>query len=388
MRILHVIESLGVGGAELALATLLGALQRQGHTVAVAVMRPPLDGVDALAAQGIHTHCLPARAQWNLPGRAQDLARLARRLDIDILHAHLYFPAVCTALARRLHLCTAATVVTFHNLAYVPGVNRAGFGLWLRRQLARRLYPDGFDRMIAVSCAVAEHYRAALGLRAIDVIHNPVDVAAMETLAASPVARHDGTPHLVVPGRLVHEKGHADLLRALASLHTQGWMLRTTLAGGGPLRQILAREIAALGLADHVHITGTLAHTALLALVCSADIVVVPSRFEGLGLAALEAMALRRPLVATSAGGLAEVVEHGVSGLVVPPNAPQALAAAIAALLADSALRAGLAVGGRRRVEQQFALPLIGAQLHALYLSLHVSGAAPERHGDSARLSE
>ena len=77
MRILHVIESLGVGGAELALATLLGALQRQGHTVAVAVMRPPLDGVDALAAQGIHTHCLPARAQWNLPGRARDLARMA-----------------------------------------------------------------------------------------------------------------------------------------------------------------------------------------------------------------------------------------------------------------------------------------------------------------------
>jgi glycosyltransferase involved in cell wall biosynthesis len=121
------------------------------------------------------------------------------------------------------------------------------------------------------------------------------------------------------------------------------------------------------GLGSLVTFSGFLQHRKLLEVVAAADIVVIPSRFEGFGMAAIEAMALSRPLVVTAAGGLVEIVEHEHSGIVVPVGKPQELAAALHALAASPAMRETFGSAGRARVERQFSLPSIARKLQALY---------------------
>lgn len=364
MKVLHVIESLGVGGAETLLVNLLPELQSQGDEVTLAVMRGPFDLRPALQSQGVQVTVLRARHRWNLIGAAHDLATLVRSGDFAVVHAHLYFPAVVAALSRRLGMHRCAQVVTFHNLAYAPGVNKAGAGLRWRKWLARALYPRGFDAMLGVSAAVARHYEQALGLHEVQVLHNPVPRAVSARAVPAPVP---GGSSLVVPGRLVQEKGHADFLQALARLRAEGRRLSVTLAGHGPLRRALEQQIVQLGLIDAVVITGALPHVQLLDLLQAADLVVVPSRFEGFGLTALEAMALGRPVLATTAGGLPEVIEHGVSGWLVAPQDPALLAQAISKLMDDTPLRQRLGAAGRQRAQLSFSLHAVAARLRDIY---------------------
>lgn len=350
MKVLHVIETLGRGGAEQVLLTLLPELARQGCQAEVAVCRPPYDLQAVLEQRGIPVHRLPFRKKWNLLGQARAVAHLAGGMGADVVHAHLYFPAVTTALMRVLRLCRARTCVTFHNLAYA-GANKAGPGLLVKKRLAALLYPRGFDRMFAVSLAVAQHYESALGMVGVKVCHNPIDVPAVPTML-----RSRSIPRVVVPGRLVPEKGHQSLIAALFLLKTP---VNVTFAGGGPLAQELANA------APDVRITGPLPHDEMLTEIAQADLVVIPSIHEGFGLTALEAMALGRPVIATRAGGLPEVL--GDTGLLVPVGDSAALAQAIQGLLDDPERCISMGRAGRERAQGQFSPPAIAAQLLARY---------------------
>lgn len=382
MKVLHLIESLGVGGAETLLVNLLPELQSQGDEVALAVMRGPFDLRPALEAQGVRVVVLPARHRWNLIGAARELAALVRSGGYEVVHAHLYFPAMVAALSRRLGLHRAVQVVSFHNMAYAPGVNKAGAGLRWRKWLAALLYPRGFDAMLGVSAAVVRHYEQALGLRGVQVLHNPVPRAlGGRAVPAEAPAKEPGGCSVVVPGRLVHEKGHADFLQALARLRSEGRQLSVTLAGHGPLRPALEQQIAQLCLADSVSITSALPHAQLLDLMEAADLVVVPSRFEGFGLTALEAMALGRPVLATTAGGLPEVIAHAETGWLVPPQDPGQLAQAIGQLMDDAPLRQRLGAAGRQRAQQHFSLHAVTARLRDIYRrAVQARGPAPHPH--------
>ena len=354
IRALHVIDSLGRGGAEQMLVTLLPALAKQGCTAQVAVLRPPYDLQPMLESHGIPVHRLTAWSKWTLPRRARAIARIARKADADIIHAHLYFPAITVALLRLMRLHRARTFVSFHNLAYA-GANKAGLGLWAKRQIARVLYPLGIDQTLAVSQAVAQHYRAALGLKTPKILYNPVEIPPLpDPHPARTLFR------VVVPGRLVHEKGHQDLIQALTLLKTP---IEMVFAGGGPLQEILSET------APDVRITGPLSHAQMQQEIQSADLVVLPSRYEGFGLTAAEAMALGRPVLATTAGGLPEVL--GDAGRLVPVQDAPALAAALDALLQDDAERQRLGAAGRLRAQTCFATPAIAARLVGFYHEAH-----------------
>ena len=337
MKIMHVIESLGIGGAERLLVTLLPALQRQGHDVMVVVRTGRMDLAATLEAAGVPVARLPARHKWNLVGTALAISRLAHQHCIDLIHAHLYFPAQSTALVKLLRLHSAATVVTFHNLAYADGVNSGALRLRLKKRLAACLYPKGFD------------------------------LEAIDSLQLHKVRKLGEAVHIVVPGRLVPEKGHTDLLQALALLRDQGLAFTATIAGDGPLRDQLQQHIRTAGLQEVVSFTGILHYEKLLATVATADIVVIPSRFEGFGLAAIEAMALSRPVIVTAVGGLVEIVDDGISGVMVPSRQPRELASALQRLMASAALRETLGNAGRKRVEQAFALPELAQTMDTLY---------------------
>jgi len=252
--------------------------------------------------------------------------------------------------------------------------------LAMRRRLAGFLCRWGIDQCLAVSHEVAEHFRKAYSLRQIEVLPNPVDVAALRTLVADkpPSAALDSQCSIVLPGRIVPEKGHADLIEALVILKGKGLTPAVIIAGDGPLRSNVEAQVHTLGLTDHVTFTGQQDHAALMAIMADAEIVVVPSRFEGFGLTALEAMTLGRAVVGSRAGGLPETI--GGAGILVPVADPAALAQALERLAHDPDLRARLGYEAACRAATQFVLPAVSARLITIYAGLlGTAKTAPNR---------
>ena len=244
---------------------------------------------------------------------------------------------------------------------------------WASRWKYRRL-----DLAIAVSACVRRQVEATgLAPARITVIPDAVDFASLPT--ADTVRRRirqrlgldDSTPCLVCLGAFTAEKGIADLIASLARLPPESCLL---LPGEGPLRAALQRQAQALGLGARVRFVGD-AEFSPAEWVAAADIFAMPSLQEGLGSAALLAMALRRPIVASSAGGIPELVEPDSTGLLVPPADPAALAAACRRLLDDAALAQRLVANATRRVQQRHGAAQIAAATLVAY------GSQPPRSG-------
>jgi glycosyltransferase involved in cell wall biosynthesis len=165
--------------------------------------------------------------------------------------------------------------------------------------------------------------------------------------------------------RLVRVKGIVHLVRAVALLREQFPNIRVEIAGTGPEHQSLQEEVFTLGLGDAVVFAGWQAD--IWPWLARWDIFVQPSLGEGFGMAALEAMAAGLPVVATSVGGLPELVEHGRTGYVVPPAQPEALAAALRELLQNADRRQTMGIAGRVRVEQHFSVERMTRSLAQIY---------------------
>jgi glycogen(starch) synthase len=177
----------------------------------------------------------------------------------------------------------------------------------------------------------------------------------MEAPALRPSPR-PRDPRVLGFGRMVTEKGFDLAVRAFATVLRRVPRARLVLAGDGAVRPELEQLAAALGLSAAVEFVGTVAPDDVPALIDAASLVVVPSRWdEPFGLVALEAALMARPVVAARVGGLAEVVEHGVTGLLVEREDPEALADAVIRLLEDPAAADRMALRARERARQRFS---------------------------------
>jgi glycosyltransferase involved in cell wall biosynthesis len=177
------------------------------------------------------------------------------------------------------------------------------------------------------------------------VIPNAVDVAAFRR------AHHSAqTPKILTVGRLAFPKTFSILLRALAII--ERGTFHAAIAGDGPQRQQLEAEIAVLGLSGAVQLLGT--RPDVVDLLADSDIFALSSRSECLPMSVIEAMAAGLPVVASAVGGVPELVEHGRTGILVPPDDPALLADAIARLVADGGLRRRMGEAGRARAEALF----------------------------------
>ncbi|KKB80634.1 hypothetical protein VW29_16630 [Devosia limi DSM 17137] len=157
---------------------------------------------------------------------------------------------------------------------------------------------------------------------------------------------------LICVARLSDEKGHGVLLDALELLTRRGVDFHCTLVGGGPLAEPIATAVAAKGLSGRVTLSGAVPNARVVEMIGEADISVLASFGEGIPIALLEALAQQRPVVATSVGGIPELVIDGQTGLLVPPREPVALADALQALIVDKELALRLAAAGRLRVAE------------------------------------
>ncbi len=297
MKTLQVIESLGRGGAEQALVNLLPVLQRRGIAADVLVLKADLTLARSLQVAGVRVWTAP---DGGLRARHRFVRQLLREHGHDAVNAHL---------TRSLLVCGFGALpvplyFTAHNLGYAAWPARGIKGRvkkWLAARIARRRVRE----TVAVSDAVAAHYRAHWGIERVRVIGNPVEVPQIDTSENGPI---------VVPGRLVPEKGHALALQVAAELHAQRPELKWLLAGGGPLHKDLQERIDALGLHSVVRISGALPHGDFLRAMATAAAVLVPSEQEGFGIAAAEAMRLGKAVVATRVGGLAHLLGEGGRG--------------------------------------------------------------------------
>ncbi|MGA8732024.1 MAG: glycosyltransferase [Terracidiphilus sp.] len=219
----------------------------------------------------------------------------------------------------------------------------------------------GADKVIAVSRAAALQLPT---LRPI-VVHAGVEVA---TESHSEFQAPRTTTVIGAACRLVPLKGLLDLVRAVAILRLELPDLQLEIAGSGPQREDLEKEIGRLHLANHVHLLGWQRN--LRPIFRRWDILAMPSLEEGLPIAALEAMAEGLPVVATSVGGFPELIADGQTGFLVPPSNVGALTYSLRLLIFDSKLRQAMGAAGRLRVRENFSIHRMVAQIEAIYDSL------------------
>jgi len=184
--------------------------------------------------------------------------------------------------------------------------------------------------------------------------HYGIDLHAIRAQAARPARRNelgmlDDSVLIGAIGRLIPQKGFGDLLAALALVLPRHPNVMCLIVGDGPLRTSLEHQCHALGLERQVRFVGT--HPEPWRILAMCEMVVLPSLFEGLALALLEALAIGMPVITTQVGGAAEVVTSGQNGLVVPPGRPAALAESIERMLSDGHLRAACRVNGPPSVQ-------------------------------------
>ena len=359
MRVLHVTTTGRVGGAERLIADLAGT-RIPGVGVAVCTLDEPGQLGAMLAAADIPCYSLGLRDPRGAPRAIARLAGIVRSEDADIVHGHLLHGAVAATIGARLAR-GRTSVITRH---YAMAVH------WYGTRADRILERTGnalASRIFAISTAVRQVLiEDGVAPSRIEVVPNGIDAERVRRAGANrdtSIAR--GRPVLGTVGSLHARKGHADLLRAAAELRKDGQDVDVVLIGDGPEAKRLHDLATSLGISERVRFPGHLPDP--YPVMAAFDVYVQPSIEEGFGIAVLEAMALGLPIVATVAGGLPEVIEHGVSGVLVPTGEPAALTGAIRRVLTDTPWRHDLGRNARASVDARFDASMTARAYEAAY---------------------
>jgi glycosyltransferase involved in cell wall biosynthesis len=356
LSVLHVDPERGFGGGEAQVLGLVRYLAAAGVRQAVAA--DPAGALAArVAAEGVPVAPLRIRNHADVLA-ARRLSGLLATEGYAIVHFH---SARAHAMSALLGRSWAGLRVVTRRMDYAP---RGGW-------YARWLYNRGVDAVVAISNGVRQVLIASgVAPERIHVIPSGVDAdrfaASDERRAAARAAYGlaDDTFAVAMVAALEDRKGHAVLLDAVAQL--RDLPLQVLCAGSGTREATLIARRDALGLGDRLRFLGQV--TDVPALLAAADAAVLPSLQEGLGVAALEALAAGRPVVASAVGGLPEAV--GSDGILVPAGDAAALAAALRALAADRERARALGAAGRARVREQFSIAAMARRTLALYTRL------------------
>ncbi len=332
------------GGIESQLVDLARELRARGHEPHV-ITATRGDGSDEEIG-GIPVHRLDApmlpgwdviRDRTTLPA----LERLTWRHRFDVLHGHSLYSPLAHAAARLGHRLGVATVLTSHSL-----IDRAG--LMLLRSLHRAGgWGHWADVLTAVSTVAADEVRSASGRGEVQLLPNGLD---LDGWAQPPRAARDQVEIASVM-RLNRRKRPLDLIRAVPQI-VDGLAGRAhvTIAGDGPLRGAMEREIERLGVRRHVALLGSLPRAEVRALLARADLFALPTVREAFGIALLEARAAGLPVVAMRGGGAGDLVEHGRDGFLAA--SPAEFGGYVNRLARDGGLRVRMGREAPRRLER------------------------------------
>ena len=333
MRILHLIDSGGVYGAERVLLNLARCCQKLGDEVFVGTIVGPGDVGDPLGSaavrEGLSNVKFPMRDGFSISG-VRSILRFARAEAIEVIHTHGYKANVMLA-ATPPKGRTFSTVATMHGWTAVRRTELLWWYEVLDRLLARRL-----DRVVAVSQRIRDTLATVVPPQQLELIHNGIEIPpGVCAIAGGKSGRASLAEPLriLAAGRLSYEKGFDSLLYAVADLRSEGEMFEVRVAGSGPMLADLNALVAKLGLSDCVQLLGY--QESLCSQFQEADLFVLPSRSEGLPLVLLEAMVRRVPVVATPVGEVPDVLEHGRLGWLASTNEHHDLAGALRQAMSD-----------------------------------------------------
>lgn len=373
IRVLWLTKGLGRGGAERLLVSSAEHRDRSRFAIEVAYLLPWKNAlVGELQQAGVPVRCMGQRStldyRWVLR-----LHRFLRSGSVDIVHTHMPLAAVGARLAA---LGTGVKVVhTEHNM-------------WDRYRTPTRWANAVTYRRNAAVIAVSQAVADTIGRRwvteevTVQVVYHGIDQPSLplpRDLAATATDRRRAREVLGLPvdafvvgtvGNLTAKKDHAGLLDSFAELRRHHPESHLVLVGDGPLREVVADRSSRPDLAGSVHLTGQ--RDDVRALLPALDVFALSSRFEGLSIALVEALAAGLPSVVTSVGGITEVVTHEREALIVPPGDPAALAAALLCLAEDPAARARMSAAATERATV-FDIERATREIEAVYTGLMVT---------------
>lgn len=363
LRLLWLIDSLTVGGAESLAVSFARAARRRNIQLTVCA-RTTVDGnalEGELRAAGVAFENLRARNLRDVQAFRRLLA-LIRERRIDLVHAHLTYANIWGVVAGRVTGVPA--IATLH----VAPPRNAGLREAVRQRILRVSLNRLAKRIIVVSNALANVYASAgYSPAKLAVVHNGIETAVVRSGAASRESL--GIPHrdfLVAAMAVLRPgKGIDVLLDSIAHLGTRVPSLRLLIIGDGPERAALVERSRRLGIDDRVTWAGFRRDTG--ALLAASDLFVHPTLADAFPTAVLEAMAAGRAVVASRVGGVPEIVVNGTSGMLVEPADAPALAGAIEYAARDIAWRTSAGEAGRARVESSFSIDAWVDRLSAIY---------------------
>jgi glycosyltransferase involved in cell wall biosynthesis len=365
-RIFYVIDSFDIGGAQRQLLELMRRLDCQRYQAVVCPLWPLM----ALEADYQKTGwpIIRTHKKTNLDiSVAWRLAREMRAFRPHVVHTFLFTGNLWGRLAAAL---SRPRVVISTQMSVIPKDKSLPYADLVNRVLAMVTDVITFDSQRGRRQSSLKNQRSRPSLK---VIPNGADLQlfqAGQVQASIPELRKSLgiEENLFILGniaRLTEQKGQEVLLQAVSLLIREGQNLKVVLVGGGPKRHELESLADTLGIKDYVLFLGS--RHDLPELLGLFDIFVLSSHWESLPVIILEAMAMARPVVATDVAGVSEVVEHEVTGLLVPPDNPHLLAQAVLKLMNDPGLAAHMGAAGRRRVEREFSVERMVAETTALY---------------------
>jgi glycosyltransferase involved in cell wall biosynthesis len=354
-----------LGGAQTAVALLFPGLVEQFDVTVAAQGSGPLR--TAAEAAGIrYVELRHVRRQihaWHDALALVELVRLCRQVRPDVVHSHSSKMGVLGRLAAWV-AGVPGRVLTVHGWSFAAYDGLAGkLFLWIER-LMRPL-------TTAVVCVAEETREQGLAAQTCDPRRTVVIPNAVDVRSFCPASGGSRFVRIIGIGRFAYPKDFTTLLEALARVPAP-WHL--VLAGDGPALPAIAAAVQRGGLSERVELLG--ARADIPELLERSDVFVLSSRSEGFPVSILEAMAAGLPVVATDVGGVAEAVEDGETGLLVPAADSEALAHALERLLSDPDLRRRLGAAGRARALRLFDVPRYRAAYVELYCR-ELNGVAP-----------
>jgi glycosyltransferase involved in cell wall biosynthesis len=364
IRVAYFAPLLTTGGTQRHLQQVLSLLDPSRFTAQVHTLRAGGDVETELRQAGVRVASLAVGGRLLSPRAIASMlltARALRRDGIQVLHGYQWRPSLVGAMVGRIA-----------GIPLVLASKRSLTGEQPQAQRAWRVIGRRVDTIIVNADALRTEGEAQ-GMRGRwELIPSGVDVDRFAGVPGAPEAKAalGLDPQRAVVGtigRLEERKGHDQFLRGAREMlkRANGMRPQILIVGDGPLRAQLTAQATELGMADSVRFTGAVTDVRLP--LAAMDVFVLPSNAEGMSNALLEAMAARRPVVATAVGGTREVIDGNGSGTLVPPGDPQALAGAVMDLLADPARATRVGETGHRRVVERFSARAMVDRLESLY---------------------
>ncbi|MBI2413183.1 MAG: glycosyltransferase [Deltaproteobacteria bacterium] len=365
-KVLHVIDSAGLYGAEVMLLNLVGEQIKMGLSPAICSIGEKGCAEKALEAEagrrGFRVKTFRMNPGFNLKG-ALDILGFARQEGFGILHSHGYKGNILFGfLPRRLR--RIPVVATLHGWTSAGAISRMRVYEWLDARALRHI-----DAVVAVNARMLANPRLKRGGLNLHVVNNGMPPAPSEVRELDKeIADFCKTGFIVgAIGRLTHEKGFKYLVEAFARVRERRKDAKLVIIGDGPEKDLLAGSAALLGLKDGLLMPGYRAGASRYLRLF--DIFVLPSLTEGLPMVILEAMQNGVPIAATRVGGVPEVLEEGAAGVLMEPASASAIVEAIFAL-GDGAYARSLAKRAKETVNARYSSEGMAKGYREIYMGL------------------